>query len=154
MQYKGNTGFLKNISDWGHRGLKLIITAPCSWKSWHLRIWSNPSKKSLSQTISSSPKHIPGFREALFHSQYIRLLGKKLPKPRPQVATSFSKHVSGFYKELCSTSITTASMMALTDEAEPQHNTSNLTLLAELCSSQEENWTFMADLASMLVVIL
>lgn len=45
-------------------------------------------------------------------------------------------------------------MMALTDEAKPQHNTSNLALLAELCFSQEENWTFMADLALMLVVIL
>lgn len=73
------------------------------------------------------------------------------------MATSSSKHVSGLYNVLCSISITTASMMALTDEAKPQHNsvdTSNLALLAELCFSQEENWTFMADLALMLIVIL
>lgn len=48
--------------------LELITTAPYCGKRCVLRIWSNPSQRLWPQTITSSPKHIPGFRKgALFY---------------------------------------------------------------------------------------
>lgn len=75
LLHKENSQYLKSITDEAYNGYGTDNHSPMCGKSWVLRICSNVSPKA--QTITSSPKHIPGFMEgALFYSQYMGVLGK------------------------------------------------------------------------------
>ena len=92
--------YLKNISVFKPLvALELITTAPYCGKSYGLTIWCNPSQSPWPQTITSSPKHIPGFTKGVL-SLYPGPQGK-LPRTRPQAVTGSAKQAPGFQKELC-----------------------------------------------------
>lgn len=134
-----NSQYLKSITDEAYNGYGTDNHSPMCGKSWVLRICSNVSPEA--QTITSSPKHIPGFMEgALFYSQYM----------------GFREISQGCYWQACSWvwdgamlfSIHEVLMERLAWSGQPStqqclsFSNGSLSHVVELCFSQEENWAF------------
>ena len=92
--HKGNSVYLTNIIDQACSGLGTDNQNPILWEELCSQTLKQPLPKAWSQTITSSPKHIPDFREgALFYLYTSRPQGK-LPGPKAQTST---EHNLGFF---------------------------------------------------------